>query len=242
MSRLLALAESARALALLQRSYSATARDAMAKNGQAMSDGSFPITTRADLENAIKAYGRSANKSAAKRHIIKRAKALKATDLLPESWGVAVAQQFAILQADGAHRVVTGVIQSPDTETLSRNGDQFFRITYPRDVIRDAAWAFVEDGNLGALGVMHEEVDTSVVPNVLNDPAGKYGRFVESYIAPCDLTIGETAVPAGAWVASARVTDDGTWERVDAGELAAFSLTTLDYELEPVEEGSNAQE
>ena len=54
-----------------------------------MSDGSFPIVTVGDLQNAIQAFGRAGNPSAAKRHIIRRAKALGRSDLLPESWNVA---------------------------------------------------------------------------------------------------------------------------------------------------------
>lgn len=61
-------------------------RKRLAKEGKAMSDGSFPIANESDLRNAIKAYGRAANKEAAKRHIIKRAKALGKTDLLPDDW------------------------------------------------------------------------------------------------------------------------------------------------------------
>ena len=61
-------------------------RDAMAAEGKALPDGSFPIETVADLERAVKAYGRAKNKAAAKRHIRKRAKALGATDSLPDAW------------------------------------------------------------------------------------------------------------------------------------------------------------
>lgn len=58
----------------------------MAASGEALPDGSFPIATRADLANAIRAYGRASNQAEAKRHIIKRARALGATDALPEDW------------------------------------------------------------------------------------------------------------------------------------------------------------
>lgn len=61
-------------------------RRAASKKGYALPDGSFPIVTVKDLENAISAYGRAKDKAAAKAHIIKRAKALSRTDLLPEGW------------------------------------------------------------------------------------------------------------------------------------------------------------
>lgn len=56
------------------------------KKGEALPDGSFPITNKRDLANAISAYGRSKNPEIVKRWIIKRAKALGARDMLPENW------------------------------------------------------------------------------------------------------------------------------------------------------------
>lgn len=65
---------------------SAGGRRKAAKAGYALPDGSFPIVTVQDLKNAIHAFGRAKNKAAAKQHIIKRARALGRTDLLPEGW------------------------------------------------------------------------------------------------------------------------------------------------------------
>jgi HK97 family phage prohead protease len=69
-----------------RKDYSQADRDKMAKSGQALPDGSFPIANEADLKNAIQAYGRASNQAAAKAHIIKRAKALGLTSLLPDGW------------------------------------------------------------------------------------------------------------------------------------------------------------
>ena len=71
----------------LKRAFSPEKRRDLAKQGMALPDGSFPIVTSTDLKIAIMAFGRAKNKSAAKRHIIKRAKALKKEDLIPETWG-----------------------------------------------------------------------------------------------------------------------------------------------------------
>ena len=68
------------------REFKAAERKKAAGKRQAMSDGSFPIKSVQDLKNAIQAYGRAKNKAAAKAHIIRRAKALKATNLLPKGW------------------------------------------------------------------------------------------------------------------------------------------------------------
>lgn len=69
-----------------KRDYSPSARRRMAANGEAMKDGSFPIANETDLSNAIQSVGRAANYAAAKRHIIRRARALGMIEMLPEEW------------------------------------------------------------------------------------------------------------------------------------------------------------
>lgn len=71
-----------------KRDYSAATRERMAREGTAMRDGSFPIANETDLRNAIQSVGRAANYDAAKRHIIRRARALGLTQLLPEDWNI----------------------------------------------------------------------------------------------------------------------------------------------------------
>jgi len=68
------------------KSYTDAARKHLATEGKALPDGSYPIVNVADLKNAIQAIGRAKNVAAAKAHIIKRAKALDATDALPDDW------------------------------------------------------------------------------------------------------------------------------------------------------------
>jgi hypothetical protein len=53
-----------------------------------MPHGGFPIENTADLKRAIQAVGRAKNPAAAKAWIIKRAKALGASDMLPDGWNV----------------------------------------------------------------------------------------------------------------------------------------------------------
>jgi len=71
---------------LEKREFSTAERKERAKSGHALPDGSFPIDNKSDLKNAIRAYGRAKDKAKAKAHIISRAKALGASDLLPENW------------------------------------------------------------------------------------------------------------------------------------------------------------
>lgn len=68
-----------------EKKFSGAKREELSKKGYALPDGSFPIETVADLENAIKAYGRAKNQSAAAKHIAKRAKALGKMSMLPKS-------------------------------------------------------------------------------------------------------------------------------------------------------------
>ena len=64
------------------------ARMAAADKGMAMQDGSYPVRDRQELAKAILALGRAKDKAMTRRHIIMRARALNALDLLPASWNV----------------------------------------------------------------------------------------------------------------------------------------------------------
>lgn len=70
----------------LNRDFSEDERRRLAKSGEAMPDGSYPIVTKEDLSNAIQAIGRAKDPEATKRHIMKRARALGAEDMIPDSW------------------------------------------------------------------------------------------------------------------------------------------------------------
>ena len=69
-----------------KRSFSTDERQDAASEGHALPDGSYPVKNESDLRNAIQAFGRAKDKDAARRHIMKRARALGRTDLIPESW------------------------------------------------------------------------------------------------------------------------------------------------------------
>lgn len=82
------LINTVKALAYIERARTFTKdqRDKLASSGAALPDGSFPIQNKGDLHNALLAFGRAGDKGAAKSHIRKRAAALGATDMLPDSW------------------------------------------------------------------------------------------------------------------------------------------------------------
>lgn len=67
--------------------YKQADRDRMARSGEAMPDGSYPIADEEDLDSAIRAVGRGgADHDAIRRHIIKRAKALGLSSKIPGNW------------------------------------------------------------------------------------------------------------------------------------------------------------
>jgi hypothetical protein len=63
-------------------------RQALAKKGYALPDGSYPITNVDSLKDSIQAYGRSkpGKRAAVRRHIMKRARGLDRADLIPDKW------------------------------------------------------------------------------------------------------------------------------------------------------------
>lgn len=73
---------------LAKRDVSTAERKNLASQGKALPDKSFPIANKGDLGNAIKLAGRSKNPGKARAFIIRRAKALGATGMLPDSWNV----------------------------------------------------------------------------------------------------------------------------------------------------------
>lgn len=68
-------------------SYNTQQRREMAKLGQALPDGSYPIKTRGDLKDAIRLVGLgNAPDKVIKDHIIKRARAINALGMIPLKW------------------------------------------------------------------------------------------------------------------------------------------------------------
>jgi hypothetical protein len=68
------------------KDYPAAERKIMAKNGQALPDGSFPIKDCADASDAIHSVGRAGNRAAAEAHIRKRVKELGCTGSIYDNW------------------------------------------------------------------------------------------------------------------------------------------------------------
>ena len=69
-----------------KREFSTAERKKDGEGGVAMPDGSYPIRTAEDVENAIRDFNRSGKKPEVKAHIILRAKAIGAENALPDDW------------------------------------------------------------------------------------------------------------------------------------------------------------
>ncbi len=67
-------------------SYTPAARKLLAQEGAARPDGSYPITSKSELEDALDDFNRSGGSDADREHITARADALGATDCLPADW------------------------------------------------------------------------------------------------------------------------------------------------------------
>jgi hypothetical protein len=67
----------------------AAVREKLASKNQALDDGSYPIRNISDLKKAIQAFGRAGDKGKVMTWIKRRAKALGAENLLPDSWKTA---------------------------------------------------------------------------------------------------------------------------------------------------------
>jgi hypothetical protein len=87
--------EAARAV-LIQRDVSTTERKSLAKKGDALPGGGFPIASLGDLKNAIRAIGRAKDPAKTKAFIKKRAAALGQSKLIPATWSAAMTAQFGL--------------------------------------------------------------------------------------------------------------------------------------------------
>src|SRR6187431_1395712 len=91
-------------------SYNTQQRREMAKLGQALPDGSYPIKTRGDLRDAIRLVGLgNAPDKVIKDHIIKRAKAIGAAGMIPLKWLHSDLKQSDVLEHFGIKGMHWGV-------------------------------------------------------------------------------------------------------------------------------------
>ena len=76
------------------------------------------------------------------------------------------------------------------------------------DTIEKAAHGFMAD---------YQQIDKQ------HDFTTNAGKVVESYVAPVDMTIGETTITKGTWVLVTKATDE-MWESIQKGDFTGYSL------------------
>ncbi|AJS61524.1 terminase [Paenibacillus sp. IHBB 10380] len=116
----------------------------------------------------------------------------------------AIQKQVQIAKVDDSKHIVIGVVYQPDVEDA--HGDMMDAVE-----IEKAAHLFMENQHTYNIDKQHD-LDTDK------------GYVVESYVAPCDMEIGEQVIAKGSWVAGVKVTDDDTWEDIQKGEITGFSM------------------
>jgi len=84
--------------------FSAPEREKDSEEGAAMPDGSYPIRSAKDVENAVRDYFRTGKKPDVKAHIIARAKAIGAESALPDEWKESADKAASLAYAVGGAR------------------------------------------------------------------------------------------------------------------------------------------
>lgn len=108
-----------------------------------------------------------------------------------------------IVKVDAETHYITGIAYEPLTEDAHGNF-----MTEPE--IRKAAYWFAKNGDKVDLQHSFEKAEGLAV--------------VENYVAPCDMTIGETPVVKGTWIITVECTNNDVWASVQKGELTGFSM------------------
>lgn len=116
----------------------------------------------------------------------------------------AIQKQVQIAKMDDTQHIVIGVVYQPDVEDV--HGDMMDAVE-----IEKAAHLFMENQHTYNIDKQH-------------DLDADKGYVVESYIAPCDMEIGDQVIAKGSWVAGVKVTDDNAWEEIQKGEITGFSM------------------
>lgn len=166
----------ARVAELAKADLSAAGRKKAAASGAAMPDGSYPITTKADLRKAIKAVGRGGiDHDKIRAHIVKRAKALGLEALVPDSWnpdgsikdattGAVTAETVAKAEQilRDARALAPGLIKA-DGDEPSADGGESGDIASAEQAIACIATLIIAEAESLAQGNLNEAMDIGLL-------------------------------------------------------------------------------
>lgn len=108
-----------------------------------------------------------------------------------------------ILKVDANTHYITGIVYEPLTEDAHGN-------YMTEEEIRKAAYWFAKNGD--SVDIQHEFESADGL------------AVVENYVAPSELTIGDTPVIKGSWIITVECANDEVWQAVQKGELTGFSM------------------
>lgn len=122
----------------------------------------------------------------------------------------AVAKSGNILKMDLEERTMTSIVLEPDE--IDAQGD-----IIDADQIKLTQRRFMGKYFSGQakIGVMHNDFKKPI-------------QLLDSYLAPVDFTMetprGIEKIKKGSWIATVKINDDDTWNRVKSGEYTGFSI------------------
>lgn len=110
-----------------------------------------------------------------------------------------------LVKVKNEEQKVTGIVLEPDTFDAQQT-------TIKSDVIRKAAHEFLSKYNLKTkIGLQHSDFK-------------KPFELCESYIAPCDFTLGNKTIKSGSWLIVVKILDTKVWKSVKEGGITGFSI------------------
>jgi len=141
--------------------------------------------------------------------------------IIKEEGGEPVQKSIVIAKADKPKQIVYGVVYQPDV--VDAHGDMM-----TAEEIEKAAHGFMQAKSIYNIDKQHDlEADE--------------GFVVESYIAPCDMQLGDQTIKKGSWVAGVKVTNEDTWSAIEKGEITGFSMWGIGKRVK-LDEASSATE
>jgi DNA-binding ferritin-like protein len=203
-----------------------------AEKGFALPDGSFPIRNVKDLKNAIQAYGRAkaSNKAKVRSHIVKRAKALGHSDLIPETFKAASieSEELSALKMELSARVHSVTAAVPAAAGMEQGGVE----PDPKALVKP-----MEEMPEAPMGEEVSPYATKYTPKT--QPRDAQGKF-RDVLARLKMDLGEASLNdvankvadvqnldnAGDYSAAAQGARDviDVVSRIDSGALDATSL------------------
>lgn len=224
-------------------------REKLAKAGEAMPDGSFPIRNVEDLKNAISSYGRSKESDRAKvrKHIAKRANALKVRHMIPEEWKNLSSQEatFAVDSMRSRIAALTAGVPAP-VEVSDTDVQKLADAKIAADLEQEQIAAEIKaresaKGAPAAQGIDPITGRPKYVPGKTQprDAAGKFRKVLARLKQDLGVAGLQEALKqvehaenlefAGNYTAAAKASQDllGTIDRLDTGALDATKIENV---------------